>query len=68
MHGPALRGQAERQVAPVDGVDAALHQPLCDKAIDEPARTGARLADQESAELVERQRPVITQDPQDLGL
>jgi hypothetical protein len=65
---PALCGEAQREVAPVDLVDTALHQALRDQAIDETARAVAGLADEQTAECVQRQRSVIPQDPEDFGL
>jgi hypothetical protein len=41
---------------------------LTDQSLDQAAGARARLADQQTAERVERQRAVVAQDPQYFGL
>src|SRR5690348_2215331 len=68
VQGPSLRGEAEREVTPVDLVDAAFHQSLGDEAIDETARAVARFADEQPAESIECERTVVPEDAQNLCL
>src|SRR5438094_14630 len=64
----ALRSQAEREITPVDRVDAAFDQTLRDEPVDEPARAVAGLADEQSAEGVQRQWAVVAEHAQNLCL